>query len=325
MITTGIKPRRGVRVWVALALLCALGAASCGKKDDHDHTQDQKIDIERLPEFDRPLNQTELDSLRAMKITHRITRDEYWDMKGGVIANDRIEVWYSNRKIYALQAVAVLKQMDQVADNIQKHFGRLPAEQLVVVCAPNLETFRNATGLDWWHYALIKGDTLSMQTPMTLYMRGLLQVAARREYSRWALGHFTRDRAPQWVVWGMAAYLGGERDVFRGQRKEYAKVELRMEPEAIERHLELQDDRLEVRRALYNAYLMVNQLVETNGMPSVAAFILALGEEPDADAAARRAFSKSFADVLAQAQGWKEPAVESTAPAPPGHDHAGEE
>jgi hypothetical protein len=248
-----------------------------------------------------------------MKITHHVTRDEYWDMKGGVVANNRVEVWYSSRKIYVLQAMAVLKQMDQIADQIQKSFGKIPAEELVVVCAPDLETFRRATGRDWWHYALIKGDTLSMQTPMTLFMRGLLQVAARREYSRWAFQHLTADKAPQWLVWGMASYLAGERDVYRGQRKEYAKVPLRMELNDIEKQLKSESDRIETRRAMYNAYLMVNQLVEANGMPSMAAFMLALADEPDANAAAKRVFSKSYDEVLAQAQGWKEPEPE---PAP---------
>jgi hypothetical protein len=286
----------------------------------------RQTDYEKPPEFDRGLNQTEIDSLRAMKITHRITRDEYWDGKGGVVANDRVEVWYSNRKIYILQAMAVVKQMDQVASQIQKSFGKLPPEKLVVVCAPDLETFRTVTGRDWWHYSLIKSDTLSMQTPMTLYMRGLLQVAARREYSRWALGHFTNGKAPQWVVWGMAGYLGNERDVFRGQRKEYGKLTVRMELADVEKALASESDRIETRRAMYNAYLMVNELVEKNGMPSEAAFILALGEEASADAAAQRAFSKSYDDVLAQAQAFAEPPVEadSVAPAPAGDDHAGE-
>lgn len=322
MITIGLKARRGVwRVWVTLGLLGALAAASCNK-DDHDHKV-TKVDIETLPESDRPLNQTETDSLRAMKITHRVTRDEYWEMKGGVIANDRVEVWYSSRKIYVLQAMAVLKQMDQVADNIQKTFGQLPSGKLVVVCAPKLETFRSVTGRDWWHYSLIKGDTLSMQTPMTLYMRGLLQMAARQEYTRWALGRMTHGKAPAWLVWGMSTHFANERDLFRGQRKEYANVDLRMDLTNVDEQLTKENDRLEFRRALYNAYLMVNQLVETNGMPSVAAFVLATGEQPDVNAAAQNALGKSYAEVLAQAQGWKEP-VEESAPAPAGHDHTGE-
>ena len=304
MITIA-NPRR--RVWVALAILAALAAASCGK--DHNHEQAQKFNFEKPPEGDRGLNQTELDSLRSMKITHRVTRDEYWDMKGGVVANDRLEVWYADRKIYVLQAMAVLKQMDQMADQIKKSFGQLPEEKLVVLTAPDMKTFQRATGKDWWDYSAIKGDTLSMQTPMTLYMRGLLQVAARREYSRWAMGHFTREKGPQWVVWGTAAYLGGERDVFRGQRKEYANRPLLMDIKDIEKTLAEDKDRLEMRRAMYNAYLMVNQLVESKGMPSVAAFVLALGEESTPDAAAQRIFHTSYADVVAQAQTWKEPVV----------------
>jgi hypothetical protein len=173
---------------------------ACGNREDQAQ-KDAAFKIERMPDQDRDLNQTELDSLRAMKITHHIVRDEYWDMKGGVIGNDRMEVWYPGRKVYIIQAMATLKQMDEVAEQINKSFGRLPSEKLVVVCAPDMDTFRKATGRDWWHYSLIKGDTLSFQTPMTLFMRGLLTVAARQEYSRWALNRMTNGKAPQWTVW----------------------------------------------------------------------------------------------------------------------------
>jgi hypothetical protein len=301
----------GTRVWVALALIAAVSAASCGDKKKE---QGQKFNYEKPPEVDRALTPTEIDSLRSMKITHRVTRDEYWDMKGGVLENDRFQVWYSDRKIYVLQAMAVLKQMDRMADQVQKTFGKLPTEKLVVLTAPNLETFQRSTGKDWWNYSSIKGDTLSMQTPMTLFMRGLLQVAARREYCRWALGHLTQEKAPQWVVWGTATYLAGEREVFVGQRKEYAKQQLRMDVNEINSALEKESDRIPTRRAMYNACLMVNQLVETNGMPAVAAFILALAEEKDANAAAQRIFKKSYDDVLAQARAWKEPQQEEKTP-----------
>ena len=308
MITTVNK-----RVWVALAVMAAAFAlASCDRNKNQQQTQ--TFEFEKPPETDRGLNQTELDSLRSMKITHHITRDDYWDMKGGVIGNDRFEVWYSSRKIYVLQAIAVLKQMDQMSAQIEKSFGRVPTRKLVVLCAPNLATFQKATGKDWWHYSLIKGDTLSMQTPMTLYMRGLLQVAARREYSRWVMRDFTQGKAPEWLVWGMSGYLGGERDVYRGQRKEYAKEPLRMDKvDEINKALQKDDDRISSRRAMYNAYLMVNQLVETNGMPSVAAFILAIPEEKDVNAAAQRVFSKSYDEVLAQARAWTEPVSEAEA------------
>ena len=303
MITT-VKQR----VWVALALTAAIAAvSSCGDKNKGQPQQAEKFNYEKPPEVDRALNQTELDSLRSMKITHRVTRDEYWDKKGGVVANDRFEVWYSSRKIYVLQAMAVLKQMDMMADQVKKTFGKLPTEKLVVLTAPNLEVFQKATGKDWWNYASVKGDTVSMQTPMTLYMRGLLPVAARREYCRWALGHLTEGKAPQWVVWGMATYLGGERDVFRGQRKEYGTQPLRMDVGEINKVLEKENDRIPTRRAMYNAYLMVNQLVQANGMPSVAAFVLALPEEKDANAAAQRIFKKSYDEIVAQAQAWTEP------------------
>jgi hypothetical protein len=147
-------------------------------------------------------------------------------------------------------------------------------------------------------------------------MRGQLTVAARQEYSRWALNHMTNGKAPQWTVWGMSAYLANERDVLRGQRKEYVNLPFRMELDAIEKNLAGETERIDTRRAIYNSYLMVEQLVQTNGMPAVAAFILALGEEANPDTAAQSIFKKSYADVVAQAQSFAEPPAE----APDAHD-----
>ena len=160
---TIFEARPGVRVAVALAVLCAFAACNKGNEHQHQHVQTERVNIESVPEVDRALNQTEMDSLRAMKITHRITRDEYWDLKGGVIANDRIEVWYPLRKIYVLHAMGVLKWMDITASRMEKSFGRLPDAKLVVLTAPNLDTFRAATGRDWWHYSKARGDTLDFQ------------------------------------------------------------------------------------------------------------------------------------------------------------------
>jgi hypothetical protein len=300
VITIASKHRR-LGLWGVLALAGALAGACEDKKHDHDFT------YEKPPEYDRELNQTEIDSMRSMKITHRVTRDDYWVMKGGVIGNDRVEVWYSSRKIYVLQAMAVVKQMDQAADQIKKTLGRLPSGRLVVVCAPNLQTFRRETERDWWHYALIEGDTAKLQTPMTLFMRGLLHTAVQREYTIWALGKLTNQKAPEWLVSGLASQVANERDILFELRKEFAKVPLHMQVKDIEKHLEKQEERIETRRAMVNSYLMVNQLIETHGLPAVAAFTLAFAEEPDANAAAQRAFSMTYDEVLSQAQSWKEP------------------
>ena len=312
MITTPSKGRRALahRPWIALVLFAALAAAAgCGDKEGGADKNAPAFKYEKPPEYDRGLNQAELDSMRAMKLTHRVSRDEYWEEKGGVLASDRFEVWYSSRRIYVLQAMAVLKLMDQAADRAQTTFGRIPAERLVVLCAPTMDVFRQSTGRDWWQYSLVKGDTLSFQTPMTLYMRKLLNTAAQREYCAWALGKLSGGNAPRWVVTGMASYLAGERSVLQEQSREYATEELRMDVKKIEKTLANDNDRIPVRQATYNAYLMVNQLVQRRGMPAVASFVLALAEEPTPDAAARRVFSQSYDEVLADAGAWTEPAA----------------
>jgi len=313
VITTEMNARgaRARRAWMALGIVAALAAAAAGCGDK----EPDRADV--IPtEADRNLNHTEADSLRAMMATHGVTRDEYWSEQGGVVASDRFEVWYSQRRVKVLEAMAVLKLMDEERVKAEKVFGRVPQERVVVVCAPSLEVYRSATGRDWWHYSLIKGDTISIQTPMLLFTRGLLAVAAQREYDEWAVGKLAAGRAPRWVTEGMASYLSNERPVLEDQRKEYAKDPLRMEPEEIEKALQKDNDRLPVRKATYNAYLMVNQLVEKHGMPAVASFVVALGEEPDANAAAQRAFGTSYDAVLADARGWPEPPAPVVAPAP---------
>ena len=40
------------------------------------------------------LSETILDTLRRLKKTHNVTRDEQWPGQGGVLGNDFFEVWY---------------------------------------------------------------------------------------------------------------------------------------------------------------------------------------------------------------------------------------
>jgi hypothetical protein len=216
--------------------------------------------------------------------------------------------------------------MDQARSRAQKTFGRVPPERLVVACAPSLDVFRAQTGRDWWHYAQTRGDTLNLQNPMLLYTRGLLVAGAQHEYYEWAIGKLTNGRTPRWVIEGMSAYLAREAPVFVDQRREYIDRDMRMKSDDVEKTLAADKDRIPTRIATYNAYLMIEKLVESKGMPAVAAFVLAFGEEASPDAVARRVFSQSYDDVLALASQWKEPAppVMQQAPAtPPDTSHAG--
>jgi len=315
VITIGISERkpRVRRGWVGLCLIATVAASAAGC-DQGGERHEHKF-VEASP-VDRGLSAVELDSMRSMKLTHRVSRDEFWDSRGGVIANDRVEVWYQHNRTGVIEAMAVLKFMDQAADSTGKTFGRIPSGRLVVVCAPSLESFRRKTGRDWWHYSLIKGDTMNIQTPLTLYSRGLLQVAARREYYTWAIGKLTGGKSPHWLLAGLASHFADERPILVGQRGEYAAQPLRMDIKEIEKELKHDDDRLPVRRAMYNAYLMVDHLVEKRGMPAVAAFALACGEESNTDAAAKRAFGASYDAILNEARAWSEPPAAPVAPAP---------
>ncbi len=300
------RARRIAAVSFVLAAV-ALVAWGCGHTDDKNKTTTtmQKPVYTPPPELDRDLKPMELDSLQSMQFTLGITRDEYWKGYGGVIGNDDIEVWYPQGKVNVLQGAAVLKLAEGARERTQALFGRAPKDHLVIVCAGNLDVFRWATGRQWWHYSLIKGDTISLQAPLELHTRGLLTVVAPREYYEWAIIRLSNDKAPRWVQEGVASYLAGEAPVLEDLRQDFGTLgPLAIPPKEMEKLLEKETDRQETRRAYYNAYRMVEELVQKHGAAGLAAFINAMPEMSDLDAASQTAFGETYDAMLAEACEW---------------------
>ncbi|HEU4929036.1 MAG TPA: hypothetical protein VFU38_04345, partial [Candidatus Krumholzibacteria bacterium] len=167
------------RAWAMVAILAA-GLASCAKKEAAQETAKETHAAAKrysVPKgLDRELNESELDSLRQMKATHRVTRDEYWDGYGGVLASNEFEVWYPDGKVNALQGMAMLKLAAEARQKTVQVFGTAPAERVVIVCAGDLDVFTASTGRQWWHYSRIVGDTISIQPPISLHTRRMLHI-----------------------------------------------------------------------------------------------------------------------------------------------------
>ncbi len=288
----------------ALAATLALALASCDEKEPP--REQTAVKRYTVPEaLDRELNNAELDSLSQMKRTLGVTRDEYWDGYGGVLANDVLEVWYPDGKLNALQGMAMLKLAAEARARTQKVFGTAPSERAVIICAGDIDVYTSSTGRAWWQYSRIIGDTISIQPPINLHTRGILTVVGPREYYEWAIGKLAKGRAPRWVEEGFASYLAGEAAVLEELRVDMGDKPVPMSTKEMEKALEREGDRQETRRAYYNAYRTVEQIVKTRGGESaMGRFVVALGENQDLEAASQAAFSAPFDGVVEGARAW---------------------
>lgn len=293
--------RIGTRL--TFAATAALVLASCSEKEP----AGEKTAVKRYTvpaSLDRELNNAELDSLSQMRRTHGITRDEYWDGYGGVLANDVLEVWYPDGKLNALQGMAMIKLASEARARTQQVFGTVPAERAVIVCAGDIDVYTSSTGRQWWHYSRIEGDTISIQPPINLHTRGLLTVVGPREYYEWAIGKISKHRAPRWIEEGLASYLAGEAAVLEELRVDTGGNPIGMSTKEMESALAKESDRQETRRAYYNAYRTVEQIVKAHGEEAMGRFVVALGANDDLDAASKAAFAADFDDVVEPARAW---------------------
>ncbi|HXV13067.1 MAG TPA: hypothetical protein VEC56_02570 [Candidatus Krumholzibacteria bacterium] len=298
----GIKMGRiGPRL--AVVATAALALASCSEKE----AAREKPAVKRYTvpaSLDRELNNAELDSLSRMKRTHNITRDEYWDGYGGVLANDVLEVWYPDGKLNAMQGMAMMKLASEARARTQRVFGVAPAERAVIICAGDIDVYTSSTGREWWHYSRIVGDTISIQPPINLHTRGILTVVGPREYYEWAIGKISKGHAPRWIEEGLASYLAGEAAVLEELRVDTGDKPIAMSTKDMESALEKENDRQETRRAYYNAYRTVEQIVKAHGEEAMGRFVVALGGDDNLDAASQAAFGAKFGEVAERAHAW---------------------
>ncbi len=298
------------RVGAAFVACAVVGLAVWGC-DKGSQEQAQSGEKKAAPRYvvpaalDRDLNPMELDSLRSMKISQKINRDEYWDGYGGVLANDQVEVWYPDGPVNILQGAAMIKHAMAARRKLTEVFGRAPEKRAVIICSGNVEMYVWATGREWWTYSTIEGDTISLQAPVDLYTRGLLEVVGPREYLEWAMVEMTNGTAPRWVQEGFASYLAGEAVILEDMRQDFAVLgKESISPDETERVLKVETDRRESRRAAYNAYRMTEEISKKHGEKAMAVWINALADTPDLDAASQKAFGESYDALLNEAMAW---------------------
>ena len=299
-----------------IALCVIAAAAGCGdggkdreatqtrgsevRTEESDTAGDSKVTTDiprRLPRVRGEI----LDSLRVKKTRFHITRDQYWEFEGGVLANEYFEVWYPVGDVTVTHGMYVFEELMPARKRFEEFFGRTPSELVVIHCPPDLEVYERDTGREWWYYAEIKGDTITFAPVWILSKRGVSAQAIPHEYYQWAIRKITRGGSPRWLEEGLASYLSGEGDLLLKQVYEFSDTDVSMTPEEIEGVLQGEEDRRDSRVAYYHSYRMVEQLIKTYGEDRFKQAVMLIGAGNTLDQAFMTAVERDYRGALEDA------------------------
>lgn len=294
--------------YTLLVVLAATYVACDKQESDSPPQQTVQLPPERVtekPEYIPPANvrfelsPTVRESLRVYRDRHKITRDEYWDGYGGVLANEYFEVWYPEGKTGVTHGLHCFNIIMPAHKQFVDAFGSAPDDTLVIYCIADMVEYRGRTTRDWWHYSEMKGDTLTYQPLFVLVKRGLDKIAVPKEYFKWAIRRSSGERAPRWLEDGMASRMAGEGDLLRAQLVEFDDYFQEMSADDVETLLEKEEVRGRTRMAYYRAYRMTTNMVDRYGEDRVWAFVSGLGDGMSLDDASRKVFDEPFDNVVA--------------------------
>jgi hypothetical protein len=291
----------------AVTLTAVLGLIGCGGDGGGDRPDFPRVSPPENQAEIRNFTVSELDSLRAMKKRNGVSRDEYWDDRGGVLANDVVEVWYPPGKLTVSHGMYVLDYAVKCRREIADLFGETPEGALQIICTQTMDAYTEFTGRDWWNYAKIEENRITYQPITVLAARGLLDIALPREYYEWSIGRIAGDDAPRWLVEGTASRLAGEETILQDNLTEFRGEPVKMSLEDIEAALEADSDRKQARLAYYNAYMMVKRLDHEFGLDAVAQMLVSLGDGQGLDDASRSAFKLPYEELVSTARAWTGP------------------
>lgn len=293
-------------ICLALGMVSMLGACSDGAQEENagpavSPNARASNDNARLPD-------SQIDTLRVMRIRYNVTRDEYWSDYGGVLGNAYFDVWYPTGNTSVTHGMAALRQLEMARTQGVPLFGTGPQPKLTVVCSRSLKWYEKNTGQTWWHYSRLTDEQMTIQPMMMLYQRGLIDIAIKREYFRWIARIRSRGRAPLWIQNGFAAVLAKEQEIVTEQMGEFGDARIAIDLDQIESDLAANTDKKASRIANYNAFRMVERIVATHGEQSVGDLIVGIGVDSDIDQSCQRAFGMSYDALVRAGMQWKQEA-----------------
>lgn len=275
----------------ALALLLAW-SGGCGK----DTERNGEVEDFRVP-----------DSLLVPLQEYLLTVDEYDPVRGGVMANDRIEVHYPSSQIARYTATRIFGEALAAHELATNMVGRPARVKVVVIGSRDLDEYAFLTRKQWWYYGVIQGDTIICQ-PFDIMMkrfdpitrRSLSEIGLEQKIVQMALDRVSAGALPIWLREAVASHFANERPVLRVQVEEFRRLPKVFAPglDELEHILHVAEDRAETRSAFFFAYRMLERLLERATLEDVIGFARRLGAGEPLDDASRAAFGMPYLDLV---------------------------
>ncbi len=281
--------KRLIAAAVALALATAWGCAS----EEPDSEPKRVVNLKIPP--------AQIDTMSAWKVKYNVDRDEYWDNRGGVVANSYVEAWYPAGTHRVAEGMIVIDEFMKARAKLTKYCGSAPDEKVKVVVSSTMPDYEEKTKRNWWLYADIDDNEIVVQPVGILNNRGLVTIALPKIYYEWAFDHLTDAKAPQWVISGIAGITAGEVAVATTHLQEFPDHPVKMSLKDIEAALKQRGNKESYRIANYNAIRMVDRINLANGPDKLARTIALMSDGKSRDAAFQEAFGKSYNDVATDA------------------------
>lgn len=274
-------------IWFVVSVFVLFGSG-CGK-DSEESGERASSDTFRIP-----------DTMLSLKESFKLTRDEYHPVKGGVLANQEIELHYPPSSGAKMISFKSFEYAWEAYRNVSSMIEKPADGKIVLIGTKDLDEYRFLTRKEWWYYGTNKGDTIYFEPFGIMLQRGIAKIAITQKMAQAALSRLSRGGIPNWLREAVASYTAGERDILENQIYEfyYRKMEVNPTPELIETELEIGQDRAMSRISFFAAYRMLEKALEFSSMDDVMKFIALLGEGRSRDEASKESFGMDYGELI---------------------------
>jgi len=278
--------RTATYILVSMVFMTLLG---CGKEAKEEKKEEVSKEEFRIP-----------DSLLAPIAGYNLTRDDYHPVRGGVMANDIIELHYPARTIARFIAVRSFGIAQSAYRKVAEEIGKPAEEKLVLIGTKDLDEYMLLTRKEWWYYGYIQGDTIYFEPFNILLKRGIADMAIMQKIAQLALIRRSGNRMPLWLREALASRIAEEGEVLKIQieQSRAAGWDVNPPPAKIEQDLADALDRSDTRVAFYAAYRMLENLLSSSSLEDVFEFIDKLQAGSTLNEASREVFGMNYDALL---------------------------
>ncbi len=199
----------------------------------------------------------------------------------------------------------LLEDLDWAERVLSEAMGLEPTDTLTVISPDNIPQYRELTGQQVWRLYQLDGDVCTIEPFGTLMARTLEAHAVFMLMTDWLLRENLPEVLPIWLHAGLVEYLGEDGPHLISYMRQFRSREPFFLPlETVSSILsqppaeDPEKDREMFRRASYNVFLMVWELVENRGgLQAMREFLVLAHEGVDLDKASQKVYGLKMAEL----------------------------